>query len=272
VRLLKQDLDQQGIRSKQRIYGNGSRAGGQPFSRGALYALLSNPVYIGEIAHKDARYPGQHQAILDRGTWDSVQDQLRTGAPEQRGRATGPRSPLIGKVFDEAGHRLTPSHATEAGRRYRYYVSRPLVTETAEQHPGAWRIPATQLEHLIATEAAAMLAEPGAIAAVLENAGLEPEKVPAALAMADRLRDDLGRDAARGEALAVVVNRIELSPIRLRVILSAAALMPANPDAADAPEAVLIETFRCGSSAAGWRCGSSSRGCPRFREMPIQSC
>ena len=241
VRLLKQDLDKQGIRSKQRVYGNGSRAGGQPFSRGALYALLSNPVYIGEIAHKGARYPGQHEAILDRQTWDSVQDQLRDGAPEQRGRATGPRSPLIGKVFDEAGHRLTPSHATKAaGRRYRYYVSRPLVTETAKQHPGAWRIPATQLEHLIATEAAAMLAEPGAIAAVLENAGLEPEKVPAALAIADRLRDDLGRDAARGEALAVVVNRIELNPIRLRVILSAAALMPANPDAADAPEAVLI--------------------------------
>src|SRR6266436_9829346 len=91
VRLLKQDLDKQGIRSKQRIYGNGSRAGGQPFSRGALYALLSNPVYIGEIAHKDARYPGQHKAVLDRETWDSVQDQLRNAAPEQRGRPAGTR-------------------------------------------------------------------------------------------------------------------------------------------------------------------------------------
>jgi len=78
-------------------------------------------------------------------------------------------------------------------------VSRPLVTDTAEQNSGAWRIPATQLEHLIATEAATMLAEPAAIAAVLETAGLEPEKVPAALAMADRIRDDLGRDAARGK-------------------------------------------------------------------------
>src|SRR6202049_2519394 len=203
-------------------------------------ALLSNPVYIGEIAHKGARYPGQHEAILDRETWDSVQDQLRTGAPARHGPAAGPRSLLIGKLFDEAGHRLTPSHATKAGRRYRYYVSRPLVTETAEQMPGAWRIPATQLEHLIATEAAAMLAEPGAIAAVLENAGLEPEKVPAALAIADRLRDDLGRDAARGEALAVVVNRIELSPIRLRVILSAAALAPSTREAIDPQEAVLV--------------------------------
>jgi DNA invertase Pin-like site-specific DNA recombinase/2-hydroxychromene-2-carboxylate isomerase len=220
VRLLKQDLDQQGIRSKQRIYGNGSRAGGQPLSRGALYVLLSNPVYIGEIAHKG--------------------DQLRAGAPDRHGPATSPRSPLLGKVFDEAGHRLTPSHATKAGRRYRYYVSRPLVTDTAEQNSGAWRIPATQLENLIATEAATMLAEPAAIAAVLETAGLEPEKVPAALAMADRIRDDLGRDAARGEALAAVVNRIELSPIRLRVILTAGALVPANPEILDPQGAVLV--------------------------------
>jgi site-specific DNA recombinase len=240
VRLLKQDLGKQGIRSKQRIYGNGSRAGGQPFSRGALYALLSNPLYIGEIAHKGARYPGQHEAILDRQTWDSVQDQLRTGAPERHGLAFGPRSPLIGKLFDEAGHRLTPTHATKAGRRYRYYVSRPLVTEMAEQMPGAWRLPASQLENLIATEAASMLAEPSTIAAVLETAGSQPENVPAALAMADRFRDDLGRDAARGEALAAVVDRIELSPIRLRVILSAAVLFPSTPEAVDAKAAVLI--------------------------------
>ena len=86
VRRLKDELDRKGIRSKQRIHGNGSHSGGQPFSRGALYALLSNPIYIGEIAHKGARYPGQHQAILDRETWDSAQDQLRNAGPEQRGR------------------------------------------------------------------------------------------------------------------------------------------------------------------------------------------
>jgi site-specific DNA recombinase len=65
VRLLKQDLDSEGIRSKQRIDRHGRRTGGQLFSRGALYALLANPIYIGEIAHKGACYLGQHQAILD---------------------------------------------------------------------------------------------------------------------------------------------------------------------------------------------------------------
>jgi hypothetical protein len=70
VRLLRQDLDEQGIRSKQRTYGNGSRAGGQPFSRGALYALLSNPVYIGEIAHKAPATPGSTRqfSIARHGT------------------------------------------------------------------------------------------------------------------------------------------------------------------------------------------------------------
>jgi site-specific DNA recombinase len=239
VRRLKQELDNQGIRSKQRRDRNGSAAGGELFSRGALYALLSNPIYIGEIAHKGARYPGQHAAILDRQTWEGVQEQLRAGAPASRRRAPDSRSPLRAKLFDEAGHRLTPSHATKAGRRYRYYVSRPLVTGTAADAPGAWRLPAAQLEHLVASEAAVMLAEPGPIAAVLETAGLPPERLPAALARADQYRQELGRDATQSEALASIVNRIELNPMRLRVILSLAALLPAPPEAPALREAVL---------------------------------
>src|SRR5205085_1323983 len=170
VRLLKEDLDRQGARSKERRYRDGTRVGGQPFSRGALYALLSNPIYVGEIAHKGARYPGQHEAILDRATC--------TAAPARNGPVTGSGSPLIGKLFDEAGHRLTPSHARKKGRKYRYYVSRPLVTGTAEQSPGAWRIPANQIEMLVANEAAMTLADPGAVAAALEQSGVAPETVP----------------------------------------------------------------------------------------------
>ena len=55
VRLLQQDLDKQGIRSKQHDHRDGRRTGGQPLSRGALYTFLSNPIYIGEIAHNGAR-------------------------------------------------------------------------------------------------------------------------------------------------------------------------------------------------------------------------
>ena len=228
VRLLKQELDQTGIRSKERARRDGSRIGGQPFSRGALYALLSNPIYIGEIAHKGARYPGQHEAILDRAIWDEVQQRLRDGAPERTRPAAPSESPLMGKLFDEAGQRLTPTHAAKGGRRYRYYVSRALVTGTAEQAPGAWRLPAAQIETLIASLAANVLSESSAIATALERAGVQPADIPEALHRAERYRDRLRSDVERGDALKAMINRVELSPDRLRVLLSLASLLPTS--------------------------------------------
>ncbi len=68
VRLLKQDLDQRGVASKVRFSRKGTSSGGKSFSRGALYQLLSNPIYLGEIRHKQERHPGQHQPILERET------------------------------------------------------------------------------------------------------------------------------------------------------------------------------------------------------------
>src|SRR5215212_2369153 len=141
VRLLKQELERAGIRSKERARRNGTRTGGQAFSRGALYTLLSNPIYIGETAHKGARYPGQHEGVLDRTIWDEAQERLRSGAPKRAAPAAPSDSPLIGKLFDAAGDRLTPTHTAKGGRRYRYYVSRALVTGTADDAAGAWRLP-----------------------------------------------------------------------------------------------------------------------------------
>src|SRR5271168_1642851 len=73
VRLLKEDLDRDGLRSKLRIASNGSRTGDKSFARGALYTLLRNPIYLGEIRHRGERYPGQHQPIVERSAWDKTQ-------------------------------------------------------------------------------------------------------------------------------------------------------------------------------------------------------
>jgi DNA invertase Pin-like site-specific DNA recombinase len=243
VRLLKQDLDQTGIRSKERARRSGSRIGGQPFSRGALYALLSNPIYIGEIAHKGTSYPGQHEAILDRAVWDAVQERHRDGTPERTRLAAPTESPLMGKLFDEAGHRLTPTHAAKGGRRYRYYVSRALVTGTAEQAPGAWRVPAAQIETLIASLAAAALFERSAIATALEGVGVQPADIPEALSQAERYRNRLRSDVERGEVLKALINRVELSPDRLRVLLSLGSLLPATAQPIHEHASVLIREF-----------------------------
>src|SRR6202167_1986053 len=104
---LKKELDRDGVISKIRVSRKGNRSGGQSFSRGALYELLSNPIYIGEIRHKLERHPGQHEAILDRKLWEKVQQRLLNGAS----RTTAPQtkvspSPLAGKVFDGTGEPL----------------------------------------------------------------------------------------------------------------------------------------------------------------------
>jgi hypothetical protein len=70
---------------------------------------------------------------------------------------------LLGKIFDEAGNRLTPSHAVKNRRRYRYYVSRRLVTGTSQDKPDGWRLPAPQIEKLVADEAIRALADRRAV-------------------------------------------------------------------------------------------------------------
>ncbi len=219
VRLLKQHLDRGGIRSKSRTYGNGNRVGSNLFSRGALYALLSNPIYIGEIAHKGERHPGQHQPIIDRPLWDAVQAKLvdQGPGPLAQNRKTEP-SPLIGKLFDADCGRLTPSHTIKRGRRYRYYTSVPL-TKGASNEVEGWRIPAPQLEAIVADAAASCLADQGAIATVFEQAAIEPTLVPAALKEAAQNERRLRSEFERADALASLVERVELHSDQLRLTL-----------------------------------------------------
>src|ERR1700693_872220 len=72
VRLIKEELDRNGVHSKIRVSKDGVESGGQAFSRGALYTLLRNPIYVGEIRHKGVCYPGQHAPIAGRALWDKV--------------------------------------------------------------------------------------------------------------------------------------------------------------------------------------------------------
>src|SRR5258708_36987573 len=104
--------------AKIRLSRNGNRSGGKTFSRGALYELLSNPIYIGEIRHREERHPGQHEPIMDRELWERAQRQLRDQAARCRTRAirAGP-SPLAGKLFDQDSEGLYVAGAAKGDRR-----------------------------------------------------------------------------------------------------------------------------------------------------------
>src|SRR6202165_4479534 len=121
TRLLKEELDVQGLTSKCWTSASGRLWGGKPFARGAVYLMLQNRIYRGEIVHKERSYPGEHTPIIDQELWDMVQARLAGNAAQRKagGRAAQP-SLLAGMLFDADGNRMTPSHAVKDGTRYRY--------------------------------------------------------------------------------------------------------------------------------------------------------
>jgi hypothetical protein len=164
VRLLKDELEARGINSKSWTSAAGRLIGDKPFSRGALYLMLQNRLYRGEIVHKGQSHPGEHPAIVDPPLWDAVQGQLRSNTAERNsGICTRPPSLLAGILFDGDGNRMTPTHAINKGTRYRYYVSRPLITKDQTEPSAGLRIPAGEIEQLATSRMRQWLVDPGSI-------------------------------------------------------------------------------------------------------------
>ena len=218
VRLLKEDLDRRGILSKRRTSIGGIESGGHSFSRGALYALLSNPIYVGEIRHKNLRHPGQHQAIVDRAVWERTQQQLQ----EHRVRAKShdvrvEKSPLIGRLVDENGDGLTPSHARKGERKYRYYVSRNFPAQGLEPSHTGWRLPARELEDRVAAAVAEMLCDESAVLEAAQKTDISSSQVDRVLHAARTWCHRLQSEAEQTSAIAALVDRVELKSDGIRV-------------------------------------------------------
>jgi len=142
---LKLWLDREGLRSKVRKTAAGRTFGGAHFSRGALYKILNNPIYLGQIRHKGQCHPGEHERIVPQKLWNQVQNRLRS---DNQGRRNGVRgvctSLLSGLLEDQHRNRFTPTHTVKGNRRYRYYVCRTASRERGLKRPV--RIPAADVE------------------------------------------------------------------------------------------------------------------------------
>jgi len=171
VRELKEDLDSAGIVSKVRTASDGSRYGGQPIARGALYLMLQNRIYRGEIVHTGKSYPGEHEAIVDEALWNKVQAILSKNRVDRANGTTGSEPHLLtGILFDAQGGRMSPTHANKKGTRYRYYISRSLLEGSAKAKAEGQRIPAAALESLVARRIRDWLADPAAILQAAQHA------------------------------------------------------------------------------------------------------
>jgi len=162
IRALAEDLDRRGIRSKPRRLSNGRTVGGGRFGVGALAYLLKNRFYIGEVVYRGEVHGGEQAPIVDRALFAAVQAKLAARARARRCRLRGSPALLSGRLFDNRGNRMSPTHANKGGARYRYYVSQ-AVLQGKPPPPGlVSRVPAAETEALVVAALRSHLSASGA--------------------------------------------------------------------------------------------------------------
>ena len=147
--LLMADLRKQGIVTKVRTLKSGATVGGIPFTRGPLAHLLRNRFYIGEVMFKGEVLAGEQPAIVDRDLFDAVQAKLSEQLNNHKTTRLKSEALLAGRIFDDRGNRMTPSHVRKRGIKYRYYLSAALLQGQPERAGAVSRIPAAEIEGLV---------------------------------------------------------------------------------------------------------------------------
>jgi DNA invertase Pin-like site-specific DNA recombinase len=270
VHALEARLEAEGVRSKLWISRNGRAVGGGPMSRGALFHLLKNRTYLGEIPHGAKSYPGSHPAIIDPETFDAVQAGLgaRRAVRRERPQRTATLS-LRGLLFDDDGAPMSPSFTHgKTGQIYRYYVSSPLqLGRPVKRNPDAIRrVSAPELEQLLRDHLTAPLG-------ASDDAGLETllGSVKRVEIEAEEVRVTLLRARVTRTALAICEpvqddpTRVVLTlPIRCRIRGGRTWVLPpggSETRRGSRRDPVLIRGLRRAHRLAaeiGWRCADGS--------------
>jgi site-specific DNA recombinase len=218
VRRVKEEADRLGFRTKRSTTASGIERGGKPFSRGHIYRLLANPIYTGQIAHKDQLYSGQHRALIDTETWTAVRE----------------------------GGRFTPSHAVKKGRRYRYYVSAALIAEPGADRAQGWRLPAQEIEDAVIRVLADALTSPAMLLERFGTAGIPSDETRKMLDRATRLAAALSGSRSPAQRAKVVRDLIEKvivdqQAISIRILRSSLSGGPVVPPSSENPSDSPIE-------------------------------
>lgn len=223
IRGVKAEADALGLRSRRRVLSSGRVTGGIPFDRGHIHHILTNPIYAGRIRHRNEIHDGQHPAIIEPEVWERVQARLCGNAARTRqGGGRGGEKPcvsrLAGKLYDETGDRLTPSHTkTRDGKRLRYYVSHRLIRKSGEGDTSGWRLPTPPLEAAVARLIRERLDDPRFVAELLPDTGTDTIRSVSA---------KIGSIGSAGDHLALV-ERIDVAPGEMVLALNANALAAA---------------------------------------------
>jgi hypothetical protein len=142
------DLDKRGIVTKRRNTKVQKYQGGIPFTYGPLAYFLKNRIYLGEMHHGGKWFKGEHTAIVDRQTFERVQELLKSNAVKRKVKYSESGALLQGKLYDDKGNRMGPTFSSKNGIRYRFYVSTALRGRK-HQAGSVKRISASEIENIV---------------------------------------------------------------------------------------------------------------------------
>ena len=249
VEKLKKALTTEGIRSKSRTRRNGDVTGGCAFSNGALFAILGNRIYRGEISHKGQTHTGQHEAIIDETLWEAVQAARQQTRQRSSGERAKPTSPLRRLITDDLGRRYEPVHTTKGGRRYRYYVSRKEDDQGRDRKQG--RLPAEALEQQVADRLASYLGSSDEILDTLTTAEDTATARERLLSSSQRIAASRESDQPDWNLYRAVLTRVVVRPDAIDLMLDRQAVlqaleMPPDEEAATFTLHIQTRLYRTG--------------------------
>ena len=146
---LLEELRRKGVKTRPRVMSDGRTTGGIFFTPGPIHHLLRNRSYLGEITHKGQSYPGEQEAIISGDLFEAVQAKFAENLRHHRAKRAASNALLLGKLFDDAGNRMTPSTVRKRGLTHRYYLSRALLEGRKEECGSQPRVSADQIEALV---------------------------------------------------------------------------------------------------------------------------
>jgi site-specific DNA recombinase len=149
LNLLMGELRSRGILTRVRTLKTGKIVGGIPFTRGPLAHLLRNRFYIGEVIFKGETLRGEQPAILDRALFEAVQAKLSEQLNNHKASRMKSEALLAGRIYDDGGNLMSPSHTRKRGIKYRYYLSSALLHGLAERAGSICRVPAAEIEAVV---------------------------------------------------------------------------------------------------------------------------
>lgn len=199
-----------------------TKRGGIPFTRGPLFHVLKNRIYLGLTVHRDISYPGDHQAIVDQPLWDAVQATMAAQRVKRKS-ARNIKSPslLAGRLRDGEGRRMSPSHAVKSGRRYHYYVTPTAELET--NGTPAWSVSARDLELAVIHQLQNLVRDRPALIALAPQS-LSAERIRQLILAGNEIAARLDISTVRKAVVEKLVQQVQLTEGSIVISIAIAGL------------------------------------------------